>query len=321
MKAHAPLLSLLASASAFGHGGESHLEVPAPGPANWTELWRAWELDWFVVLPLLLTLAIYVIGVEQTWRAAGTGHGVRRLHVALFCGGWLTLALALVSPLHTWGGVLFSVHMTQHEVLMLVSAPLLVLAQPLVPFLRALPLPMARGLARQAKRPPLSLLWRVLTTALVAWALHAVVLWVWHVPVLFEATFTSDFMHALQHLSFLLSALVFWWAVVHGPQRAMGYGLAVLYMFSTALHSGLLGALITLATSPWYPSYEGRTEAWGLSPLEDQQLGGLIMWVPACTVYIFAGLALFAAWLRGSEARVRRWEAELDLLPAVERQP
>jgi putative membrane protein len=89
-----------------------------------------------------------------------------------------------------------------------------------------------------------------------------------------------------------------------------GYGVAVLYLFTTALHSGLLGALITFAASVWYPAYRETTASWGLTPLEDQQLGGLIMWVPACLTYIVAGLALFAAWLRTSEERVRRWEAQ-----------
>ena len=90
----------------------------------------------------------------------------------------------------------------------------------------------------------------------------------------------------------------------------MNYGLAVLYMLTTAIHSGLLGALITFARTVWYPAYEGKTEAWGLTALQDQQLGGLIMWVPACTIYIVAGLALFAAWLRESERRVLKREAQ-----------
>jgi cytochrome c oxidase assembly factor CtaG len=95
---------------------------------------------------------------------------------------------------------------------------------------------------------------------------------------------------------------------MHRGHQALGYGAAVLYMFTTALHSGLLGALITFAPTVWYPGYLQTTRAWGVSPLEDQQLGGLIMWVPACAVYIVAGLALVAAWLRDSEARVSRWE-------------
>ena len=97
---------------------------------------------------------------------------------------------------------------------------------------------------------------------------------------------------------------------LQGRQHALNYGLAVLYLFTTAIHSGLLGALLTFARTVWYPAYAGKTESWGLTPLEDQQLGGLIMWVPACTVYIVAGLALFAAWLRESETRVLRREAQ-----------
>jgi len=135
--------------------------------------------------------------------------------------------------------------------------------------------------------------------------IHAVVLWAWHAPALFQATLDNESVHALQHASFLFSALLFWWAVIHGRQRALGFGFAVLYMFTTALHSGLLGALLTFANSVWYPGYVERTAAWGLTPLEDQQIGGLIMWIPAGLVYIAAGLALFAGWLRESEARAR----------------
>ena len=77
---------------------------------------------------------------------------------------------------------------------------------------------------------------------------------------------------------------------------------------STSVHSGALGALITLARSVWYPSYAGLTSSWGLTPLEDQQLGGLIMWIPAGLVYLIAGLALFAGWLRESDLRAARRE-------------
>jgi putative membrane protein len=111
-----------------------------------------------------------------------------------------------------------------------------------------------------------------------------------------------------QHLSFLFSALLFWWALIHGPRGLMGYGAAVLYVFTTSLHTGLLGALLTFASSVWYPSYIGLTDSWGLTPLEDQQLGGLITWIPAGLVYVFAALALFAGWLRESEARTIKQE-------------
>jgi putative membrane protein len=180
---------------------------------------------------------------------------------------------------------------------------LLVLGRPLIAFLWALPAGWAPKLARASKAASLQMLGSVLTNAFVAWLIHAVVLWTWHVPTLFQATLTSDAMHAAQHASFLGSALLFWWAVMHGQRRALGYGVAVLYLFTTALHSGLLGALLTFAGAIWYPAYAQTTAAWGLTPLEDQQLGGLIMWIPAGLVYIIAGLALFAGWLRESETR------------------
>jgi putative membrane protein len=186
-----------------------------------------------------------------------------------------------------------------------VGSDLCIRDRPLVPFLWAIPKTTARSLARWNRDVAWQRLWRAITAPFVAWVIHAVVLWTWHIPFLFQATLENNWVHALQHASFLGSAILFWWAILHGRQRAIGFGAAVLYMFTTALHSGLLGALLTFARTVWYPVYNGTTQSWGLSPLEDQQLGGLIMWIPAGVVYIIAGLALFAGWLRESEQRVR----------------
>jgi putative membrane protein len=186
---------------------------------------------------------------------------------------------------------------------MLVAAPLLVLGRPLIPFLWALPRATGRKLAGWARTRAWLMIWSFITAPLVAWVIQAVVLWGWHIPFLFQATLQNEAIHALQHACFLGSALLFWWSVIHGRQRAIGFGAAVLYMFTTALHSGLLGALITLAGRIWYPFYADTTHWWGLTPLQDQQLGGLIMWIPAGVVYILAGLLLFAGWLRESERR------------------
>jgi putative membrane protein len=247
--------------------------------------------------------------VRRLWREAGRGRGVRRWEALSFAGGWLALAVALASPLHPWGNALFAAHMTQHELLMLVAAPLLVLGKPVVATLKALPRAWVAALLRWTRPAGVGAAWGFATNPLVAWALHAVILWLWHAPVLFRAALHGEFVHALQHLSFFLSALLFWWAILHRGRGAMGYGAAVLYLFTTAVHSGLLGALITLAGVVWYPEYLGTTQSWGLTPLEDQQLGGLVMWVPACSLYIVAGLALFAGWLRADGERVRRREA------------
>jgi putative membrane protein len=284
----------------LAHGGTPH---------TWSDLWREWGLDPLVLLSLALAAWLYAQGVWRLWRVSGVGRGIRRWEAACYAGGWFALFVALVSPLHPWGRALFSVHMAQHEILMLVAAPLLVLGKPMAAYLRALPLHWARGLARWGNSAAWQAVWRLISNAFVAWLIHAVVLWAWHIPSWFQATLTSEFVHALQHLSFVLSALLFWWAVVHGHQRAMGYGLAVMYMLTTAMHSGLLGALLTFARTVWYPAYSGTTHSWGLTPLEDQQLGGMIMWMPAGLVYVAAGLILFAAWLRESERRVLRREA------------
>jgi putative membrane protein len=291
------LLVLVTDAGSFAH------ELQIAGPQNTSELLRAWTFDPGVIIPMVLSAVLYGMGVLRLRQASP--RSVHRADVVYFALGWCALVFALVSPVHAWGSVLFSAHMTQHELLMLVAAPLLVLGRPVVPFLWALPKPWALSLARVSKLEPWKTIWRTISNPLVAWMIHAIVLWSWHVPFLFQATLESESVHALQHASFLFSALLFWWAVIHGRRRALGFGLAVLYMFTTALHSGLLGALLTFTNSVWYPAYAERTGAWGLTPLQDQQLGGLIMWVPAGLVYIAAGLALFAGWLRESETRAR----------------
>jgi putative membrane protein len=277
-------------------------------PHTWHDLIRAWSFEPLVMFSLVLAAVAFAIGGHRLWQASPKHQAIKSWEVLCFVGGWLALFVALVSPLHAWGQVLFSAHMTQHEILMLVAAPLLVLGRPLVPFLWALPLEWSRRLGDLGKITTLHSSWRVLTIPLVAWAVHAIALWTWHIPVLFEAVLHNEWVHTAQHLSFLISALLFWWSLIHGRLGVMGYGAAVLYLFTTSVHSGILGALITFAGSAWYPSYVGLTNSWGLTPLEDQQLGGLIMWIPAGLVYVIAALAMLAGWLRESELRVQKRE-------------
>jgi putative membrane protein len=130
-----------------------------------------------------------------------------------------------------------------------------------------------------------------------------VALWLWHAPGLFQAALKSEPIHVLQHLSFLVFDLLFWWTLIHGRQRALGYGAAVLYVFTTSLHSGALEGFLTFAAVPWYSAYRGNTVLWGITPAEDQQLAGLIMGVPTGALYLCAGLGLFAGWLHALDAR------------------
>jgi cytochrome c oxidase assembly factor CtaG len=285
---------LFFATTAFAHGGKPH---------NWHDLWRTWTFEPLVTISLALTAFLFIAGLRKLWRESGTNRGIRKWEATMFAGGWLALFVALISPLHSWGRVLFSAHMTQHEVLMLVAAPLLVLGRPLIAFMWAIPMSWARQLGAISRLSWFAATWRVVTLPFVAWLIHAIALWVWHIPVLFDAVLNNELIHTLQHISFLFSAILFWWALVHGGRGWMGYGAALLYVFTTSLHSGLLGAFLTFSTTVWYPGYNGLTSSWELTPLEDQQLGGLIMWIPAGLVYAIAGLALLAGWILEAERR------------------
>jgi putative membrane protein len=259
----------------------------------------AWLSDPGLCVALILAAGIYVFGLRRLRRATNAPRKLRR---AAWCyaAGWVALAVALVSPLHEWGEMLFFAHMAQHELLMLVAPPLLILGEPGLVFLWALSRSAASRVGRWSKSKPMHEIWRALTLPAVAWMIHAIALWVWHVPALFEATLKNEWVHHAQHLSFFLSALLFWQAILRGARRVFGYGAGVLYLFTTAVHSGALGALITFAGRVWYPHYLLTSAAAGFSPLEDQQLGGLIMWIPAGFVYVAAALLMFGRWLQGA---------------------
>jgi putative membrane protein len=276
---------------AWAHTGEPLAAAPVP-----SELWQ-WNLEPWLVWVLALSAALYATGVARLWRQAGVARGIDGWQAAAFTAGWLSLAAALVSPLDRWGGLLFSAHMVQHELLMIVAAPLLVLGRPLAAWTWAFA-PAHRRLAGRATRwPAWARVWDTVTRPVAAWALHALALWLWHVPQFFEAALHSDAAHVLQHASFLVTALLFWWAVLGADPRSRGSGFAIAYLFTTMLHTGALGALLALAPAAWYPSYAVSAAALGVDAVQDQQLGGLVMWVPGSVAYLVAGLVIVARLL------------------------
>ena len=269
------------------------------------DLWRAWSFEPLVMIALALSAVLYTRGLMRLWLPR-RGVGIRRWEATAFAIGWLVLLVALVSPLHALGGILFSAHMAQHELLISVTAPLLVLGRPLIPFLWGLPPSWRRRLGKWTRSDGVSHTWRVLSSPLVAFSAHAIALWVWHLPGPYQSTLSSELMHSLQHVSFLGTALLFWWTVFKSRGTEMGYGAAVFYLFATALQTGALGTLLTFSSGLWYPAYATTTGPWGLAPLDDQQLGGLIMWIPGSIPYVIAGLYMFARWLSAAETRSLR---------------
>jgi putative membrane protein len=270
---------------AFASGASAH-----QAPAAAASVYEPWA-----VAALALSAVLYALGLHRLWRKAGTGRGISRAHAARFALGWLALAAALLSPIDAWADALFSVHMLQHELLMVVAAPLLVAAKPLEAWAWALPRDALRHLADVAHTRALLAAWTALTEPLAAWALHAVALWVWHIPAFFQSAVENEGIHVLQHASFLGSALLFWWSVLGRESRRDA--AAVASLFTTMLHTGALGALLTFAPTVWYVHYALSGGAFGLRALEDQQLGGLLMWVPAGSAYIVTALAIVARWL------------------------
>jgi putative membrane protein len=284
--------SLLASGKAFAHG--DHGSAVA-----------FWTFDPWVVIPLLLSAALYALGTARLWRSAGAGHGIRPSQASCYGAGWLLLAGALISPLHWMGEHLFTAHMIEHEIIMACAAPLLALARPVGAFLWAFPLCLRRRLGRAGRQRHIRTIWRAITSPLLATILHGAVIWFWHAPIMFDAAVASILVHRLQHVTFLSSALTFWWALVRRCNR----GSAVLHLFATMIHTTLLGALMTMAPHVLYVRQTVDSLRWGLTPLEDQQLGGLVMWVPAGTVYAGAALACAALWIRQSSAGWRNVDA------------
>ncbi len=294
-----PLVALASAPSiASAHDGR---------PLEPHDLWLAWDLDPAIVAPLATVALLYVVGVRRTWRRSDRGRRGLRRTAACFGAGWLALTLALVSPLHALGGALFSAHMTQHELLMVVAAPLMMVGRPLAAYAWGLPRGWRHRLSGWTREPWLRSAWQIVTTPAVASLVHAVLVGVWHLPAPYQATLTNDAWHGLQHVCFFGSALLFWWAMLR--PRHIARGQSVLCLFATTLWTGALGALMAFAPNLWYPGYAATTGPWGLTPLEDQQLGGIIMWIPGGGSYLIAALALLALWLRESERRARHQPA------------
>ena len=227
--------------------------------------------------------------------------------------------IALISPIDSIGEELFSVHMVQHEMLMMIAAPLLVLSRPEQTILlggRGFLTPIVHSFT--GRSPRMLRFYRQLATPLWGWLIHFFGLWLWHLPFLLNASLTSSWVHSLQHATFLLIAWLFWYSIFRlDKSNSMS---AVISLFTTGIHASLLGALLTFSPSIWYSPYAHTTQQWGLSPIEDQQLGGLIMWMPAGIVFILAALVTLARLLRStndSDGRIGS-TADIDEKEAVE---
>ena len=279
------LMLVLAASPAAAHGGHSH----------GTGL--GWTLDPLLTVPLGLALIVYVLG----WRRLAARASQAPKGWPLFVSGWLVLTLALVSPLHEAGERSFTMHMIEHELIMLVATWLLAASHSGGVLAWGLPRPLRSALGGSWKSP-LSALWKRLTEPVTATAIQAIVLWAWHAPPLFDHALDSFGWHIAQHACFLVSSLIFWWAMLNPRGRANGYGTSAACLFATSLIGGALGALMALSQSPWYADYAAMgVTGIGLDPTDDQRLAGLIMWIPGGLVHGAAAVALFYRWFKSAK--------------------
>ena len=273
-------------------------EGPPVGPHD---LWAAWNLDPLILAGLVLAGVAYRRGRRRSQRSPISA----RWRTASFAAALAAVALALLSPLDALSAQLASAHMVQHVLLTLVAPPLLVLAAPAHRLLRGVPTPARRRLLRWQRRVGVTpQRMRSLRSTTWAWLLTVAALWFWHGSVPYQAALDNELVHAVEHGAFLGTGLLFWWSVVSLAREGGAGGYGVLMLFARATQSGLLAALLTFARSPWYEGYLDTTARWGLDPLTDQQLAGVIMWIPAGGIYLAAALAMVVIWLRHSETAV-----------------
>jgi putative membrane protein len=272
----------------------------AHGPITPSSLLEAWSVEPVLFASLVITACGYAIGWKRLISSARHVVGARRL--ASFLVGLLCIAGTVLSPLHAVGQTLLSAHMVQHLLLLLVAAPLLVYGVPGRVLPMAAPRKLRRWGGRLAARRPVRAFRRALRNALLVWAIHTAVMWMWHHPALYRAGINSETVHGLQHALFVAAAFLLWRIVLPARPARENVGVASAVAFGTLLQSGALGALLTFASRSLYGIDPVAAAAWGVSPLQDQQLAGVIMWIPAGAVYMIATAWLFASWLRAIDA-------------------
>jgi cytochrome c oxidase assembly factor CtaG len=278
-------IALVTASPVLAHGapGDDHL---------------GWSFEPWALVPLALCLLLYLAGIVRLLRRADKSRSTLIRHAVLFLTGWLVLAGATMSPLHEGGQHSFTLHMIEHELIMLVAAPLMALSRPLGVMIWSLPSAGRVGLSGWARQGVSHWIWSRATAPLTATLVQIGVIWLWHVPGPFELALRHEGWHIVQHICFLLSALLFWWAMVFGRSGRQGYGLSAFYLFVTSLAEGGLGALMTFSASPWYADYAAMGMGLiGLTPEQDQQLAGLIMWIPGGMIHAGAAIVMMIRWL------------------------
>ncbi len=260
-----------------------------------------WNLEPSIIIGTVLITGLYLYAIGPLRKRHFPNEPIMTGQTIAFLSGMLIMFLALVSPLDELGdSYLFSAHMIQHLCLTIIGPPLLLLGMPEWMVKKALS---NRAIFQVAK---------VLTYPVVAFVLFNVDFWLWHAPPLYNATLENQSIHILEHLTFIVFGLCYWWPIF-SPSKdlpPLPIGGQILYLFLSGMPSVLLGAGLTFSP-PLYAPYIAAPRIWGISAATDQQLGGLIMWVPVSIFYIVIMSVLFIRWMLQQEAKQQAKEREL----------
>jgi putative copper resistance protein D len=295
------LMALARPATALAHGAD------APSPTL-PGVFLEWSFDPLAVAGIAAAALLFAWATRRV-RGLHPANAHPAYRTGLFMGGLVALGLALLSPVEVYEGQLFSVHMVQHMLLELVAAPLLLAGAPITLALRASSKTWRRRLLALLR----SRIVHVISFPIVAWLLFAGVNWGWHFSTLYDQALENDLLHYLQHASFLGAALLFWWPVVGAdpsPWR-LPHPVRLLYLFLAMPQNSFLGVALMSASSVLYPHYVTNLRDWGPSPLEDQQLGGVIMWVVGDVAFLACMAVVVVLWMRHEERRTVRLDARL----------
>jgi cytochrome c oxidase assembly factor CtaG len=252
-----------------------------------------WEIEPGLLLVLAAVGAVYARGWRTYHRRVPGRFPDRRL--GAFLAGLVSLWLAAASPADTLADRLLSAHMVQHILLLTVAPPLLLSGYPLLPIIRGLPTAVRRAIVRPlARQRWLRYVAHGLTHPAVALIVSSVILWTWHAPALYDLALRTPWVHIAEHALFFGGGLLFWWPVVQ-PWPSRGQwprGAIIPYLLAADVQNTVLAAILTFSDRVLYPWYVLAPRVGGMTPLEDQMLAGVLMWVPMSLVYLIPAVVL-----------------------------
>ena len=271
---------------------------------TWSLLLSNWDLRIEILLPLFLGAAFYIRGWRRL-RARGSRRLAAGWRLASFLAGQVVVAISLLSAIDALSALLFFMHMVQHLLLIMVAAPLIVLGNPFPFVIWGLPGGKQIGQALFRPNAPFRQLLQKISGPGIVWLAFVAVLWGWHDPGAYGLALRSDLVHDLEHLSFYLTALLFWWHVFQvGPRihKPLSPAARIAYTISIVPANMVAGIAISFAASPLYEFYTSVPRVWGLDVLQDQQLGGTIMWIPGSMMYLLVAIILIGRLVQDEDS-------------------